>query len=212
LALAAVPATAGAQESATSAAEAARADVTVRVDVMRFRATKSGPVAIGTATAQLRGPTGAPTTVTKKVRLAAKKSGRCRILTLVLDQLDLTLLGVNVHLDKVDLRITGRRHGGILGRLFCSLAGAKVKAAQAKAVRTLNSRLRHGGRLRPLSFSVPVQAVTAQATTCPVLDLVLGPLNLDLLGLVVDLKRVHLTITAIRGGGVLGDLLCGLST
>jgi hypothetical protein len=44
-----------------------------------------------------------------------------------------------------------------------------------------------------------------------VLDLVVGPLNLQLLGLVVDLNRVHLTITATRGSGVLGDTFCKLA-
>ena len=46
---------------------------------------------------------------------------------------------------------------------------------------------------------------------CPVLDLVVGPLNLQLLGLVVDLQRVHLSVTATRGGGALGDLFCTLA-
>jgi hypothetical protein len=128
----------------------------------------------------------------------------------VLEELDLTLLGLNVHLDKVDLRVTGARRGGVLGRLFCSLAGARVRASQAKAVAALNKRLDRGAKLRPLRLTVPVRAVAAQAPTCDVLDLVLGPLDLDLLGLIVQLKRVHLTIDAIPGGGVLGNLFCGL--
>jgi hypothetical protein len=45
---------------------------------------------------------------------------------------------------------------------------------------------------------------------CKVLDLVLGPLELDLLGLMVDLDQVHLTITATPGG-VLGNLFCSLA-
>src|SRR3954449_10616152 len=40
---------------------------------------------------------------------------------------------------------------------------------------------------------------------------VLGPLHLDLLGLVVDLNQVHLTITGNPAGGILGRLLCGLA-
>ena len=39
----------------------------------------------------------------------------------------------------------------------------------------------------------------------------LGPLNVNLLGLLVDLKKVHLTITANATGGVLGSLFCGLA-
>lgn len=47
---------------------------------------------------------------------------------------------------------------------------------------------------------------------CQVLDLVLGPLHLDLLGLNVDLNQVHLNITAQPGpGNLLGNLLCSVS-
>jgi hypothetical protein len=53
-------------------------------------------------------------------------------------------------------------------------------------------------------------AVTA-AGICDVLDLTLGPIHLDLLGLVVDTKTIHLTITADPNGGILGSLLCSLA-
>jgi hypothetical protein len=52
----------------------------------------------------------------------------------------------------------------------------------------------------------------AAAGTCTILDLTLGPLHLNLLGLVVDLNRVHLVITAQQGpGNLLGNLLCALA-
>jgi hypothetical protein len=56
-------------------------------------------------------------------------------------------------------------------------------------------------------------AAPAQATaTCDILDLVLGPLHLDLLGLVIDLNQVHLQITAEQGpGNLLGNLLCAVA-
>lgn len=56
-------------------------------------------------------------------------------------------------------------------------------------------------------------AVPAQATaSCPILHLVLGPLNLDLLGLQVTLNQVVLNITAIPGAGnLLGNLLCDVA-
>jgi len=52
-----------------------------------------------------------------------------------------------------------------------------------------------------------------QATgSCQILDLTLGPLDLDLLGLVVHLDTVHLNITAQRGpGNLLGNLLCAVA-
>jgi hypothetical protein len=55
--------------------------------------------------------------------------------------------------------------------------------------------------------TVPAPLDTAQVT-CNVLNLVLGPLHLNLLGLVVDLNEVVLNITAEAGGGLLGNLLC----
>lgn len=48
--------------------------------------------------------------------------------------------------------------------------------------------------------------------TCTILNLTLGPLHLNLLGLVVDLNQVHLTITAVQGAGnLLGNLLCAIA-
>jgi hypothetical protein len=47
---------------------------------------------------------------------------------------------------------------------------------------------------------------------CTILDLTVGPINLDLLGLVVQTNTIHLQITAQQGpGNLLGNLLCGLA-
>lgn len=54
------------------------------------------------------------------------------------------------------------------------------------------------------------QAAQAMAT-CDVLNLVLGPLDLDLLGLQLHLDRVVLNIVAVSGAGnLLGNLLCAV--
>jgi uncharacterized protein with beta-barrel porin domain len=54
-------------------------------------------------------------------------------------------------------------------------------------------------------------AAAAQATSCQVLDLVINPINLNLLGLVVHTDTIHLNITAVPGAGnLLGNLLCGI--
>jgi len=59
--------------------------------------------------------------------------------------------------------------------------------------------------------TLPVQTTGAAAVgVCNVLNLVLGPLNLNLLGLVVTLNEVHLNITAVPGS-LLGDLLCDVA-
>ena len=61
--------------------------------------------------------------------------------------------------------------------------------------------------------TLPVSTTGAAAVpdACNVLNLVLGPLNLNLLGLVVTLNQVHLNITAVPGS-LLGDLLCDVAS
>jgi hypothetical protein len=56
------------------------------------------------------------------------------------------------------------------------------------------------------------KGLVANATTCDILSLVLGPLHLDLLGLTVDLNQVVLDIAAQTGAGnLLGNLLCAVT-
>jgi hypothetical protein len=55
-----------------------------------------------------------------------------------------------------------------------------------------------------------LRIVPAQGVLCSVLDLALGPIDLDLLGLVVHVDPINITIDAQAGGGLLGNLLCGL--
>jgi hypothetical protein len=53
--------------------------------------------------------------------------------------------------------------------------------------------------------------VGTSVVSCDILHLVLGPLDLDLLGLVVHLDKVVLDITAVPGAGaLLGNLLCAV--
>jgi hypothetical protein len=55
---------------------------------------------------------------------------------------------------------------------------------------------------------MPVAAIKA---VCDVLNLTLGPLDLNLLGLLVHLDTVNLDIQADPAGGLLGQLLCSLA-
>jgi len=67
------------------------------------------------------------------------------------------------------------------------------------------------GTVNDVPITLPVGGA-ATTGSCTILDLTLGPLHLDLLGLVVDLNQVHLTITGQTGNGqLLGNLLCGLA-
>jgi hypothetical protein len=59
---------------------------------------------------------------------------------------------------------------------------------------------------------VPVTLVDPNGGACDILNLDLGPLNLDLLGLVVDLSPISLDVTALPGAGnLLGNLLCAVA-
>jgi hypothetical protein len=62
----------------------------------------------------------------------------------------------------------------------------------------------------PVHTTGAAGAAAPAAAACNILNLVLGPLNLNLLGLVVTLNEVHLNITAVPGS-LLGDLLCAVA-
>jgi hypothetical protein len=71
------------------------------------------------------------------------------------------------------------------------------------------------GKTYTSPFTAPVNIALAEdqsaATDCPVLDLTLGPIHLDVLGLVVDTSPICLNIVAHHGEGLLGDLLCSIA-
>jgi hypothetical protein len=189
------------------------AKLSVGVTVLHFAAQGKSISATGTVTGRLVDSAGHISTIKQKVKLTATTGGGCQVLHLFLDQLDLQLLGLRAHLDQVTLDVTGKRAGGPLGALFCRLARAKLASTRTAAVHALNASVRKH-RMRAIRFNArlfPKSTASAAQPTCQVLDLTVGPLNLELLGLVVDLKKVHLAVTATRGQGKLGDLFCDLA-
>lgn len=63
-----------------------------------------------------------------------------------------------------------------------------------------------------VSQTVTGLLVNSASAGCPVLNLALGPLHLNVLGLVIDLNQVNLNIVAIPGAGnLLGNLLCDVA-
>ncbi len=202
--------------------------------VKRFHATSKGVVADGTLTGRLAsGSSVSHQSAPVQFAVQAKpQGGQCDVLTLHLATLNLELLGVQVHTSTINLDVYAL-HGQVLGNLFCALDHAKVTFPKSAVLaRALNARL-HGHSLPVFSASQSVSAgqpipsspwladakstKTTAAPSCQVLRLVLGPLNLDLLGLVVDLygqthsSPVTVTIDAIPSQGLLGQLLCGLA-
>ncbi|MDQ3326806.1 MAG: hypothetical protein M3419_02600 [Actinomycetota bacterium] len=92
-----------------------------------------------------------------------------------------------------------------------------VKKSEVFAGGTLNAVLRRGdgtlvGRTSR-EIAIPVRNATtgaaAERRRCDVLNLVLGPLDLNLLGLEVHLNRVVLDIVAVTGAGNL-NLICAV--
>ncbi len=199
--------------SPTVVTKAKPARLSVGVEVLKFTTAGRAVHANGLVTAKLTDNSGHVQTVKSQVALTASAGGSCKVLHLYLQQLNLNLLGLNAHLAKVVLDITGNAHGGVLGSLFCKLTKAKIAtAARAGDARALTAAVRrHPGHVLRFSAVINPMATTAANATCPVLDLIVGPLNLQLLGLVVNLNQVHLTVTATQGGGALGNLFCQLA-
>ena len=166
-------------------------------------------------------PFQAPITLTPG---AVPAGGTCPILDLSLGPIHLSLLGLNVDTSSVCLQITAIQGGGLLGSLLCGIANllnggapladvlAGLSPAQLDVLNSGLTQVLNQAVFIPLSRS---DAVAAAA--CNILHLELGPLDLNLLGLRVELNNcnagpVVLDVTATPGGGLLGDLLCGLST
>jgi hypothetical protein len=90
-----------------------------------------------------------------------------------------------------------------------------VQNRQLYAVGTLTGTLT--GIIDGVLTTIPVdQVVSVLATptsgSCKILELHIGAIHLDLLGLVVDLAPVDLNITAQQGpGNLLGNLLCAVA-
>lgn len=157
-------------------------------------------------------------------------SGGCAILNLELGPINLNLLGLQVDTSKICLNVTGERGpGNLLGNLLCEVAGlldSGVSLDQVLSGLTAAQRARLTAGIRDLLNGAlnhlnqaTVQSVTpATATSCAILNLALGPLGLNLLGLRVQLDNcanpagpVTVAITAVPGAGnLLGNLLCGL--
>lgn len=205
-----------------SADAASSSNFSMKAKITSFHATASGVVADGTLTGTVRSGTSvsrdrAPV----KFKVAAVRRGRrCDVITLRLAPLTLELLGVQVKTSHISLDVYARK-GRVLGDLFCALSHAKVTFP--RVARALNAHL-DGRSLRVFAATQSLSGTTAQAhiaqaqpQSCQVLKLILGPLHLDLLGLVVDLygrtrnDPVVVRINAQPDKGLLGQLLCGLA-
>ena len=230
------PATAGSSGPAAQTSTVA-GTLSTRVVIDRFRAVGRRVVGHGTAVSTFTDAAGVRS-VTRKhfwLRIRATKQVQqtqtiCQVLYLELGELDLTLAGLHAVLRAADptqpikLRLTADDEGGILGRLFCQLSQAQSTLSTKKkafaAAKQLTRRLHGTSILRATArvYAPNQSASTAGATTapkqalvdeCAVLHLVLGPVHLELLGLVADLNKIVLDLTAVPGT-LLGNIFCQL--
>jgi hypothetical protein len=112
----------------------------------------------------------------------------------------------------------------------CTFRGVPTRCViKVRRLERRNNRVVAFGVIRPLNGAIAIpfhkrvvgvrtadgvfdiQGLQA-APSCAILSLVLGPLHLDVLGLVIDLNRVVLNIVGQTGAGnLLGNLLCALT-
>jgi hypothetical protein len=158
-----------------------------------------------------------------------KSSGLTRLLTLVVSLVvslatAALISGIgtatgappDVQGNKTTANVHGKAdNGAVLNGKF-KINSFAQQGDQLVAIGDLTGKLSNTGQgaaqdVTQTGLAMPVDLAQTTAS-CQILDLVLGPLNLDLLGLVVHLDTVHLNITAVPGAGnLLGNLLCAIA-
>ncbi len=179
-------------------------------------------------------PGSAPTsTGTGSVTSAA--ASPTQVLNLSLGPVNLSLLGLNVHLgssctigatnDPITVKLTaiptgstsGGYAGGAVGSLLSGVAnllnggtplsglGSQLSSLESGLTQALNGAL---AGLNSGNSAATGSTMHAPAGQHEVLDLDLNPINLDVLGALVETSSIWLTVTAARGpGNLLGNLL-----
>jgi len=182
----------------------------------------------------------AGTLVMDATSTAAAQSGACGVLDLHLNAIHLNLLGLHVDTSDICLDVTGNPNGGLLGQLVCGLGNnanvasiidqlngpnndliGQVNTFLTQLEGLLDGALGQAMQVTDvLGTDVTTSAVTthqaAQQGNCDILNLSLGPVDLNLLGLNVAVDNcangpVTVDVTADPNGGLVGGLLCGLA-
>jgi hypothetical protein len=96
----------------------------VAVGIVKATLVRASGKVVGTDRDKVRVPVSTIEGTAPQSRMAAAAPGDCDVLNLVLGPLDLDLLGLQVHLDKVVLNIIAASGAGnLLGNLLCAVAG-----------------------------------------------------------------------------------------
>jgi hypothetical protein len=241
LTLSLVPAAASA---ATASPKSSARTLRTKVIVKQFVVRKTGLTALGTAATSVDGATTRQAVTLRATTGSSCQVLSLHLDRLNLALLGLRLDVSTVNLKITGNR--ARTLGALFCKLATATKFGSLRSARSAAL-SLNRRLRAtplqmiGFNARLYPQTVPADAQGTQAPngatarqagttpapapapgpvgpTCPVLDLTLGPLNLDLLGLVVDLygatnkDPVRVTAVADPAAGILGKALCQIST
>ena len=116
----------------------------------------------------------------------------------------------------VAIPIEGDFAGGTFDGIF-NLTRVAVQGGELVAIGTVTGELTDTAtgvvtEVTNLAVTLPLNILDITGTACDILHLELGPLDLDLLGLVVHLDQVVLDIDAEAGpGNLLGNLLCAVA-
>jgi len=143
----------------------------------------------------------------------ADPAGGCSVLNLSLNPINLALLGLHVDTSPICLSLTAFQGQGLLGDLLCGLAGGDTSLLGGLS-EVLSPVLT--GALQQATPVPPPTDGSVCTGDCDVLPLVLGPIDLTLLGLNVHLDDcsdgpVQICVSATATEGLLGGLLCGLA-
>jgi hypothetical protein len=113
------------------------------------------------------------------------------------------------------LPVTGEGFTGTINDLT-----AEIQDGDLVLTGTISGILDGVGQITDQPFTAPVEDIFAEddgeggpgRQGCDILNLDLGPLDLNLLGLQIDLQPIVLDITAVPGAGnLLGNLLCAVA-
>jgi len=201
------------------------------VSLSNFQVVNNVLTAVGTVTGTLAGLPFTTNITNFALQLLpdnpATPATECSVLHLELAPINLELLGLHVDTSPICLDITATEGGGVLGDLLCSLAGGdllggailptanQLSGLLGGLTGILNGVL--GGLGQPGGGGGNGGNDSVCTGDCEVLDLSLGPVNLSLLGLNVSLDDcnggpVQVCVSATASEGLLGNLLCGLSS
>jgi hypothetical protein len=113
------------------------------------------------------------------------------------------------------LNENGKRVGTFTGKVT-DLEASVVKTTHGKVLK-LSGHLdgtvvRDGTASTSATVSKNFTTTSKAIAACDILNLDIGAIHLNLLGLVVDLAPIHLDVTAVPGAGnLLGNLLCAVA-